>query len=159
MTMHMVEHSVLTSLLAPALVLAFRGLVPRPRVGVAWALFVGTLWTLNVPGVLDWISMRPVAEGAAGLVVLAASMLFWAPLLTRRAPLRGLAAGAYLITAGMATDLIGAWYMAMGETEAGVAMVVGMLPLGVAAVVLTWLGLVSEERDAVLWESSADAAR
>jgi len=86
-------------------------------------------------------------------------MLFWAPLLNRRAPLRGLAAGAYLITAGMATDLIGAWYMAMGETAAGVVMVVGMLPLGVAAVVLTWLGLVSEERSAVRWESSADAAR
>ena len=59
----------------------------------------------------------------------------------------------------MATDLIGAWYMAMAETAAGVAMVAGMVPLGVVAVVLIWWGLVDEERRAVRWESYADAAR
>jgi cytochrome c oxidase assembly factor CtaG len=159
MTMHMVEHSVITSLLAPALALVLRGSIPRLRPLVAWALFVGTLWAINVPGVLDWVAMRPLAHVAAVLVVLGAAMLFWAPLLQRVSPLRGLGAGAYLITAGMATDLIGAWYMVMGETVAGVVMVVGMLPLGVAAIVFTWRGLVDEERRAVRWEGWADAAR
>jgi len=36
---------------------------------------------------------------------------------------------------------------------------VGMIPLGVAAVVLMWSGLVDEERRAVRWERYADAAR
>jgi hypothetical protein len=58
----------------------------------------------------------------------------------------------------MATDLIGAWYMAMGETVAGVVMVVGMIPLGVAAVVLMWTALVDEERRALRSEY-ANAAR
>jgi cytochrome c oxidase assembly factor CtaG len=159
MTSHMVAHSLITSVFAPALVLAFRSAAPRVRPLAAWALFVGALWALNVPRVLDWIAMRPAAYVAAGIVVLAVSVVFWSPVLGRRRSLRGLAAGAYLIAAGMATDLIAAWYMAMGETAAGVAMVVGMLPLGVAAVVLMWRGLVDEERRAVSWEGYADAAR
>jgi cytochrome c oxidase assembly factor CtaG len=159
MTGHMVEHSVLTSLLAPALVFVLRGRVPRIGALLAWGLFIAALWALNVPRVLDWIMMRTVAHIVADLVVLAVSMLFWAPLLARRRPMRGLAAGAYLITAAMATDLIGAWYMAMGETVAGVAMVVGMLPLGVAAIVFTWSGLVQEERRPARWERYANAAR
>jgi len=159
MTLHMVAHSLITSVVAPVLVLAFRGSAPRVRPLAAWVLFVGTLWALNVPRVLDWITTRPAAYVVAGVVVLAVSFVFWAPVLGRRRSLRGLVAGAYLIAAGMATDLIGAWYMAMGETAAGVAMVVGMIPLGVAAVVLMWSGLVDEERRAVRWERYADAAR
>jgi cytochrome c oxidase assembly factor CtaG len=159
MTAHMVEHSLITSLVAPALVFVLRERVPRAPVLAAWALFVGALWVLNVPSILHWLMMRPLAHGLADLVVLAVSMLFWRPLLARRRPLRGLAAGAYLITASMATDLIGVWYMAMGETAAGVAMVAGMLPLGVAAIAFTWSGLVAEERRAVRWEGYADAAR
>jgi cytochrome c oxidase assembly factor CtaG len=159
MTEHMIEHAAIATVLAPVLVLLLRGSLPPVRPLVAWPLFVGTLWALNVPGVLDWIMMRPLAHAAADLAVLGVSVLFWVPVLARRRRLRGLGAGAYLITAGMASDLIGAWYMAMGETVAGVAMVAGMVPLGVAAVVLTWSGLVREERRAVRWERYADAAR
>jgi cytochrome c oxidase assembly factor CtaG len=159
MTEHMVEHAAIASLLAPVLVLLLRGSLPPVRPLVAWPLFVGTLWALNVPDVIDWIMMRPLAHMAADVVVIGVAVLFWAPVLARRRRLRGLGAGAYLITASMATDLIGAWYMAMGETAAGVAMLAGMLPLGVAAVVLTWSGLLHEERRAVRWESYADAAR
>ena len=159
MTGHMIEHAAIATVLAPALVLLLRGSLSSVRPLVVWPLFVGTLWALNVPGVLDWIMMRPLAHAAADLIVLGVSVLFWVPVLARRRRLRGLGAGAYLITAGMASDLIGAWYMAMGETGAGVAMVAGMVPLGVAAVVLTWSGLVQEERRAVRWESYVDAAR
>jgi cytochrome c oxidase assembly factor CtaG len=155
----MIEHSAIATVLAPLLVLLLRGSLPRVHPLVAWPLFVGTLWLLNVPGALDWIMMRPLAHAAADLVVLGVAVVFWMPVLARRRSLRGLGAGAYLIAAGMASDLIGAWYMAMGETVAGVAMVAGMLPLGVAAVVVTWAGLVQEERRAVRWERYADAAR
>jgi hypothetical protein len=103
--------------------------------------------------------MRPATYVVAAVVLVGVSFVFWAPLLGRRRSLRGLAAGAYLISAGMATDLIGAWYMAMGETVAGVVMVVGMIPLGVAAVVLMWTALVDEERRALRSERYANAAR
>lgn len=150
MTAHMLEHSAIACVAAPVLALLVRRPLVRPL--VAWPLFVATLWAINVPAVVDWIGGDPVARiGAVGLMLVVA-VLFWLPALTS---LRGLAAGAYLLTAAMASDLIGAWYMAMGETGAGVAMVAGMLPMAVAAVVLTWNGLVREEREAGRLETYA----
>ena len=66
---------------------------------------------------------------------MATAVVFWLPVLGHPRRVSGLAAGAYLLVANMLSDGIGAWYMAMGQTGAGVAMVAGMLP--VAARVLS----------------------
>jgi cytochrome c oxidase assembly factor CtaG len=158
MTAHMIEHAVIASGLAPALVLITRPAV-RVRPLAAWVVFIAMLWALNLPSLVDWLMMRPVARIAADVLMLGVALLFWLPVLGRHRALRGLGAGAYLLTASMASDLIWAWYMAMGETAAGLAMVSGMLPMGVAAVWLTWSGLRDEERRALRWETFADATR
>jgi cytochrome c oxidase assembly factor CtaG len=148
MTAHMLEHSVVVSVAAPLLALLVRRPLVRPL--VAWPLFVATLWAINVPAVVERIGGDPVARVGAVALMLVVAVLFWLPALTS---LRGLGAGAYLFAAAMASDLIGAWYMAMGETAAGVAMVAGMLPMAAGAVVLTWNGLVREERETARLET------
>ena len=150
MTAHMLEHSAIAAVAAPLLALAIRRPLVRPL--VAWPLFVGTLLAVNVPAVIEWLERHALAHTGSLLVTLVVSVLFWAAPLQS---LHGLAAGAYLITAAMASDLIGAWYMAMGETGAGVAMVAGMVPMAAAAVYLTWKGLVDEERQASRLETYA----
>ena len=150
MTAHMLEHSAVVSLAAPGLALVISRPLLRPL--AAWPLFVGALWAANVPAVVDWLGEHPIARAGSLVLLLGVAVLFWSAAFTS---LRALAAGAYLITAAMASDLIGAWYMAMGETGAGVAMVAGMLPMAVAAVVLTWTGLVQEERQATRLETHA----
>jgi cytochrome c oxidase assembly factor CtaG len=150
MTAHMLEHSAIAAVLAPLVALAVRRPLVRPL--VAWPLFVGTLVAVNVPAVIDRLEEHVLAHAGSLLVTVGVSILFWVAALRS---LHGLAAGAYLITAAMASDLIGAWYMAMGETGAGVAMVAGMVPMAAAAVYLTWTGLVDEERKAARLETHA----
>ena len=150
MTAHMLEHAAIAALVAPLLALALRRPLVRPL--AAWPLFVGTLFAVNVPAVIDWLAGDALAHAGSLLATLVASVLFWAAAVWG---LHGLVAGAYLITAAMASDLIGAWYMAMGETGAGVAMVAGMVPMAGAAVYLTWKGLVDEERQASRLETYA----
>ena len=150
MTAHMLEHSAIAAVAAPLLALAIRRPLVRPL--VAWPLFVGTLLAVNLPAVIEWLERHALAHAGSLLVTLVVSVLFWAAALRR---VHGLAAGAYLITAAMASDLIGAWYMAIGETGAGVAMVAGMVPMAAAAVYLTWKGLVDEERQASRLETYA----
>jgi cytochrome c oxidase assembly factor CtaG len=172
---HMLVHAAIASVVAPALVLlgpaVFRALSRRARriavraslaltePRIAWPLFVAAMWVLNIPSLVDWLDARPVVHLAGHGLMLGAAILFWLPVLGHPRRLTSLAAGAYLLLATMASDLIGAWYMAMGRTGAGVAMVAGMLPLAAAAVVLTWAGLKREEQRAVRWETYADAAR
>jgi cytochrome c oxidase assembly factor CtaG len=174
-TEHMLVHSLLASAVAPVLVLlgptmfrvlprrgrrrAVRASLAVTRPQIAWPLFVLTVWVLNVPSFVEWLDARPVPHAAGHGLMLGAALLFWLPVLGHPRRLTGLAAGAYLLLANMASDLIGAWYMAIGNTGAGVAMVAGMLPLAAAAVVLTWAGLKREEQRAVRWETYADAAR
>ena len=150
MTAHMVEHSAVVSLAAPVLALLIRRPLLRPR--VAWPLFVATLWAVNVPAVVDWLVDHPLTRAASLVLLLGVAVLFWSAVLRS---LLGLAAGAYLITAAMASDLLGSWYMAMGKTGAGVAMVAGMFPMAAAAVVLIWIELVREERQAARLETHA----
>ncbi len=56
------------------------------------------------------------------------------------------AAGLYLFLAMPAADLTAVWLMARGETGAVGVMLAAMLPLGVAAVAVSWSWIVREER-------------
>jgi cytochrome c oxidase assembly factor CtaG len=172
---HLLEHAVIVCAVAPGLVLAgpfvLRALSRRvrrfavqatqglTRPLLAWPLFVAGMWALNVPAVLEWLEARPLAHALSHGAMLGLAVLFWLPVLGHPRRVQGLAAGVYLLTASMASDLLGAWYMATGRTGAGVAMVAGMLPIALAAVALTWAGLLREERRTARWEAYADAPR
>lgn len=83
---------------------------------------------------------------AAHTVLLAGAVAFWAPVLGARRRLPEAGRVVYLFLAGPVLDLAGVWLVATGDSAGGLAMIVGMLPIGVAALVLTWRWVVDEER-------------
>jgi hypothetical protein len=84
--------------------------------------------------------------GLAHAVLLAGAVAFWAPVLGVRRRLPDAGRMAYLFLAGPVLDLAGVWLVATGDAAGGLAMIVAMLPIGVAALVLTWRWVTDEER-------------
>jgi hypothetical protein len=82
----------------------------------------------------------------AQAVLLAAAVVFWMPVLGTRRRLPDAGRAVYLFLAGPLLDLAGVWLVATGDGPGGLAMIVGMLPIGVAAIVVTWRWITSEER-------------
>jgi hypothetical protein len=84
--------------------------------------------------------------GLAGeAVLLAGAVLFWMPALGTRRRLPDAGRAVYLFLAGPLLDLAGVWLVATGDRAGGLAMIVGMLPIGIAAMVVTWRWIVHEE--------------
>jgi cytochrome c oxidase assembly factor CtaG len=146
LAVHMLLHCALVAVVAPLVVLlsplrielhsrAARFLTAPV---VAWSLFVGTQVALHLTGLYE----EPVwADGVTHLIYLATALLFWevaigSTLVPRR--LSGLGPALYLLLAMPAVDLSAAWLMANGEPGAGVAMVAGMMPLGLVAALSAW---------------------
>ncbi|MFH7334363.1 hypothetical protein [Streptomyces hygroscopicus] len=104
----------------------------------AWAILAG-LADLGPPGAaLVTESLLPVT-----------AVLFWLPVLTRtRHRLDEGARCLYLFLAAPLLDLPAVAVIAAGHSAAGLAMIVGMLPLGGAAAALTWSWADREEREA-----------
>jgi cytochrome c oxidase assembly factor CtaG len=146
LAVHMLLHCLLVAVLAPAAVLAsplridVRSWAARFLTAplAAWLLFVGTQVAFHVAGLYKssgWV------DGLSHFVYLGTALLFWeAAIGTTLQPRRltGLGPAIYLITAMPALDLSAAWLMAIGEPGAGVAMVAGMMPIGLAAAVSAW---------------------
>jgi cytochrome c oxidase assembly factor CtaG len=177
---HVVSHALVVVVAAPLLVIsaplgvALRplsaearrravGLLRRSPLGrraaplAAWAAFVAAHWAaLVVAGTqhhltgLDHLGLHAM--------LLVAGVLFWLPVLGRGQVvrrLRGPAASLYLFLAMPAADLTAVWLMARGDTTAVGVMLAAMLPLGVAAVAVSWSWIVREERVA----RASEAAR
>lgn len=148
---HMVEHAVLTGVLAPALVLAWIALGRRRPDGgspvLAWSAFVAVQWAFHLTPLLEQSQGRPVLHATEHLVFLVAGVWFWLPVLGSSLgdPGRSL----YLFLAAPAVDLVGIALMVRGEGAAGVAMLAGTLPIVLAAIVVTWSWLVREHRAAI----------
>ncbi|HEX6469396.1 MAG TPA: hypothetical protein VF069_09895 [Streptosporangiaceae bacterium] len=149
---HMGFAGVATSVLAPALVVLARN-VRRPwnpdrfavPAAVAWPLFVAAHTAIMIPmGVGD-----PPVAADLGLhaVLMACAVLFWLPVLGLRRRLSDPGRMLYLFLAAPVLDLAGVWIVAEGNSAGGLAMIVGMLPLGVAAVATTWRWIAREERE------------
>jgi cytochrome c oxidase assembly factor CtaG len=168
---HVISHALVAVVAAPLLVLAaplgvlLRPLSPAGRrrvVGAlrrsplgspaapltAWAAFLAAHWgALLVAGTQHHLT--GLQHLGLHAMLLAAGVLFWLPVLGRGQVvprLRGPASGLYLFLAVPAADLTVVWLMARGETTAVGVMLASMLPLGIAAVAVSWSWIVREER-------------
>jgi hypothetical protein len=135
---HMLTMGLLVSAVAPMLARASRGTALdrlAPPAVVALPAFAVLHATVTVLG--DGLLAEPV--------LLAGAVVFWMPVLGtgRRLPDAGRAV--YLFLAGPLLDLAGVWLVATGDRAGGIAMIVGMLPVGIAAMVVTWRWIVHEE--------------
>jgi cytochrome c oxidase assembly factor CtaG len=158
----MVEHSLITGVVAPLLVLASRRL--RPSLGPlpghplwAWSAFVITQWVFHLTPLLEASEGRPLVHAAEHLAFIAVGLWFWLPVLgaAPAGPERRLAEpgrALYLFLAAPAVDLVGVVLMVRGEGGAGVAMLAGTLPVVAAAGIVTWQWLTAEQRRATAME-------
>jgi hypothetical protein len=140
--------------------LTLTALVP----GAVWALRRSPLWErVSVPAGLalpllvllhawtvlgDLLRWRPSGAGfVAEPALSAAAVLFWLPVLTRtRHRLSDPGRCLYLFLAAPLLDLPAVGVIAAGHSAEGLAMIVGMLPLGIAAAAVTWSWINREER-------------
>jgi cytochrome c oxidase assembly factor CtaG len=158
---HMVEHSLITGLLAPLLVLAWgrvRGRAPVGRPLWAWTAFVIVQWVFHLTPLLEASRGNPVLHSAEHLAFLAVGVWFWLPVLG--APERRLGdpqRALYLFLAAPAVDLVGVALMVRGDGAAGVAMLAGTLPIVAAAAIVTWHWLAGEQRHATAMERAHGA--
>ncbi len=160
---HMVEHSILSGIVAPAIVLAWRSL-PLPPLrarhpAAAWAAFVVTQWVFHLTPLLALSDDYPLLHAGEHLAFVAIGVWFWIPILAvgKRAlddPGRSL----YLFFAAPAVDLVGVMLISRGELGAGVAMIAGGLPIVFAAVAVTWSWMEREQREATAMEARHVAA-
>ncbi|WP_258056060.1 hypothetical protein [Streptomyces sp. Ru62] len=92
----------------------------------------------------------PGGARATEPVLLATAVLFWLPAVARtRHRLDDPGRCVYLFLAAPLLDLPAVGMVAAGRTAAGLAMIVGMLPVGVAAAAVTWSWVNREEREAL----------
>ena len=180
---HMAEHSLIAFVAAPLFALSgpvalvLRALRPSGRArllhvlrsrpvaalthpAVTWTLFVAAIWVAHLTPALRASESAPLLHGAEHAGLLAVSMLFWLPVLGANPlphRLEGGARSAYLFGAVGAGDLAGAIFIGQGNQEAGAVMLAGMLPLALAAVLVTWRWLAQEERRAVRLEGAQGA--
>jgi cytochrome c oxidase assembly factor CtaG len=158
---HMVEHSLITGLLAPLLALAWGrvgGPTPVGRPLWAWAAFVIVQWVFHLTPLLEASRGTPMLHAAEHLAFLVVGVWFWLPVLgasDRRLgdPERAL----YLFLAAPAVDLVGVALMVRGDGAAGVAMLAGTLPIVAAAGITTWRWLAGEQRHATAMERTHGA--
>lgn len=160
---HMVEHSILSGIVAPAIVVAWRAL-PLPPLRAdhpiaAWTAFVVVQWVFHLTPLLAISEDYPLLHAAEHLVFIAVGVWFWIPILAvgERAlddPGRSL----YLFFAAPAVDLVGVMLMSRGELGAGVAMIAGGLPIVAAAIAVTWSWMEREHREATAMEARHAAA-
>ena len=162
---HMVEHALITGLLAPLLVLAWARLrrSVRPawlgRPLLAWSTFVATQWIFHLTPLLGASRGIPVLHAAEHLAFLAVGVWFWLPVLggDRSVRLGEPERAMYLFLAAPAVDLVGMALMVRGDAGAGVAMLAGTLPIVAVAGIVTWQWLTSEQRRATAMEGAHGA--
>ena len=157
---HMVEHSLLTGVVAPLLVVAWRTLggLPRARPLPAWSAFVAAQWVFHFTPLLEASQGNPLLHSAEHLAFLAIGVWFWVPVLGARDRRLGEAERAlYLFLAAPAVDLVGVALMVRGDGGAGVAMLAGTLPIVAAAGIATWQWLAREERRTTAMEEAHGA--
>jgi hypothetical protein len=160
--LHMATMGLVVAVFAPALLVVLIRAFPqleRATVPAAVALPGFVVLHAAVTVFADRGPVPPLLDTAAQVALLVGAMLFWAPVLGVRRRLPDAGRVVYLYLAIPLLDLAGVWLVAVGDSPGGLSMIVGMLPMGVAAVVLTWNWISREERRAVLAEAAGSGSR
>ncbi|MFJ7149132.1 hypothetical protein ACIQVT_13160 [Streptomyces sp. NPDC100445] len=126
------------------------------RIAVAPGIALPLLVLLHAWAVLgDLVGLAPAAGPlVTEPVLLAGAVLFWVPVVARtRHRLSDPGRCLYLFLAAPLLDLPAVGVIAAGHSAEGIAMIVGMLPLGVIAAAVTWSWVQREERLAVAAET------
>lgn len=145
---HMAAMGLLVSVLAPAIVLAGRHAVPWHRVPApALPTLVG--FVLLHGAITVFLAQRHVpalVETGSHLLLLAGAVVFWLPVLEPGHRLGDAGRAVYLFLAGPSLDLAAVYLVITGDSAGGIAMIVAMLPVGFAAVGVTWRWISREEQ-------------
>jgi cytochrome c oxidase assembly factor CtaG len=145
---HMLLMGLLVSVAAPAAVVATRRWYD-------WRWLSAPAWLalpafIAVHGVMmltmEQIERRPLLSFPVHTVLFLGAVLFWLPVLGRVRRLSDAGRCVYLFVGAPALDLAGVVMVARGDAVGGLSMIVGMLPIGVVAVLLTWGWVVEDER-------------
>ncbi|MEV0688897.1 hypothetical protein [Streptomyces sp. NPDC050388] len=170
------DHPVHLSQLSSVAAMAWSGLVLAAVVpGAVWFARRAPLWErISVPPGLalpllvllhawamlgDLVGLMPAAGPlVTEPVLLAGAVLFWVPVVARtRHRLSDPGRCLYLFLAAPLLDLPALGVIAAGHSTEGIAMIVGMLPLAVAAAGVTWSWAKREERLASATDALAPA--
>jgi cytochrome c oxidase assembly factor CtaG len=100
----------------------------------------------------------PAVWAAEHLVLLVAAVLFWTPIIGRRTRLPGELLLLYVLVTSPLLDMAGIVVVGLGHAADGLAMITGMLPLNVVAVVAVWLWMREEERRMSGRDTAAEVA-
>ncbi|HET6877614.1 MAG TPA: hypothetical protein VFH38_08810 [Jatrophihabitans sp.] len=145
---HMVLMGAITAVLAPAIVLA-----TRSRFDWYWLSFpaavvlpVFAVAHTALMLVMDPLEQRLVPNLLVHGALLVGSIAFWLPVFGRHHRLSDGERCVYLFIGCPALDIAGAFLVAQGNSVGGLAMIVGMLPIGFAALWLSWQWIRDDER-------------
>lgn len=146
--LHMALMGAITAVLAPAIVLATRN-----RFDWYWLSFPAFVVLpafVVVHAVLMLIMDRFEQQLVPNVLIhgalLVGSIAFWLPVLGRGHRLSDGERCVYLFVGCPALDIAGVFLVAEGNSIGGLAMIVGMLPIGVAALWLSWQWIRDDER-------------
>lgn len=144
-----------TALMAPGLLLAIRDRLVRyePKLHPLATMVGFLLLHASVTITMSRMGDHPMSMVGLWLVLLAGGVVFWLPVFGRRNCLAGSGRCAYLFIAAPSLDLAAVYPISTGHELQGLAMIVGMLPIGGTAMALTWQLAIQEERAAQRAES------
>jgi putative membrane protein len=126
---------------------------------VAWVAFAAAQWIVHLPPVIGAAEHAGLLHAALHATLLAASVLFWLPIVSPGPPARPRPAirVAYLLTAMPVGDALAIWLMSVprplyegvsvqDQRDAATVMLAGSLMLGVAAAMTAWRAVAQEHR-------------
>ncbi|HVV23012.1 MAG TPA: hypothetical protein VHF06_26480 [Pseudonocardiaceae bacterium] len=145
-----------TSVVAPGLLLSTRRWVDWDRLAVRAGLALPGFVVLHALITLA-LAQRPSAPLWLALHVplLLGAVVYWLPVFGTVRRLDDAMRMLYLFLSAPPLDLAGVLVVILGDQDGGVAMIVGMLPAGLAAVLVTWQWINNENAIDALPRSSA----
>lgn len=146
--LHMAAMGAMTSLAAPGLILATRHRFSWRVLSLPPLVALIGFPLLHAAVILDDHDALDLQAFVLHCLLFAGALAFWLPVLGGTRRLDPGARAGYLFLAAPSLDLPAVVLVARGHSAGGLTMIVAMLPIGLAAVLLTWRWLAAEERAA-----------
>ncbi|WP_260844973.1 hypothetical protein [Streptomyces sp. SLBN-31] len=143
----MAVSGLLVAVAVPALIHVTRHRAEWQKVALPAAVVLPLFLVLHgvITLTMPLISSLPVHLLLEALL-LCGAILFWLPVMGTRHRLSDPARSVYLYLAMPLLDLPAVAMVALGHVAGGLAMIVAMLPIGLAALAITWRWVTAEER-------------